>query len=304
MRRSLRSKFYRRGLVSHREASSHQPIRTEGGSSGSAILPIRLQKQSSPYRLRQHLGGGLHQQTGQHKISRTLCSNGENPHLVSPKQCHTQSKTCTGFTECNSRWPLKEEPDPTNRVVPISTDLQTNFQTLGESPSGPVRNQPEQKSSYICLSDARSSGLGSRCPQHPMGKPGCLCFSSHPLLPKVVQKLQSQMFRMILIAPGWLTKPWFWNLVELSLDIPRQLPPIQTLLKQPLNNHYHANPISLNLHVWYLRVQHSKNMVSLQKWQKELLLLRDSPQDPFTLPSGLFSNVGAQTNRWTSGIPL
>ena len=129
-------------------------------------------------------------------------------------------------------------------------------------------------------------------------------FPPTALLPKVVQKLQSQTCRMILIALGWPTKPWFWDLVELSLDIPRQLPPIRTLLKQPLNNHYHANPTSLNLHVWYLGVQHSKNMISLQKWQKELLLLRDSPQDPSMLPSGPFSNVGAQTNRWTSGIPL
>ena len=136
--RSLRSKFYRRGLVSHREASSHQPIRTEGGSSGSAFLPNRLQKQSSPYRLRQHLGGGLHQQTGRHKISRTLCSNVENPQLVSPKQCHTQSETRTGFTQCNSGWPLKEEPDRTNRVVPISTDLQiTTEQPLPCQPNIP-----------------------------------------------------------------------------------------------------------------------------------------------------------------------
>ena len=96
---NLRSKFYRRGLVSNREASSHQPIRTEGGSPGSAILQKGLHKQSSPYPLRQHLGGGLHQQTGWHKISRTLCSNVENPHLVSPKQCHTQSETRTRFTQ-------------------------------------------------------------------------------------------------------------------------------------------------------------------------------------------------------------
>ena len=166
--RSLRSKFYRRALVSHRKASSHQPTRTEGGSSGSVILPIRLQKQSSPYRLRQHLSGVLYQQTGRHKISRTLCSNVENTHLVSPKQCHTQSKTHTGLTQCNSGWPVKEEPDPANRVVPISTDHQTNLQALGESPSGPVRNQPEHKTSYICLFDSGSSGMGSRCPQHPM----------------------------------------------------------------------------------------------------------------------------------------
>ena len=129
-------------------------------------------------------------------------------------------------------------------------------------------------------------------------------FPPTALLPKVVQKLQSQTCRIILIAPGWPTKPWFWDLVVMSLDIPRQLPPTRTLLKQPLNNHYHANPTSLNLHVWYLGVQHSKNMVSLQKWQKELLLLRDSQQDPSTHPSEPFSNVGAQKNRWTLGIPL
>ena len=83
----------------------------------------------------------------------------------------------------------------------------------------------------------------------------------------------------------------------MSLDIPRQLPPTRTPLKQPLNNQYHANPTSLNLHVWYLGVQHSKNMISLQKWQKELLPLRDSQQDPSTHPSRPFSNVGAQKNR-------
>ena len=140
------------------------------------LLALQLQKQSS---LRQHFGGGLYQQTGWHKVGRTLCSNVENPHLVSSKPSHTQSKTCTGLTQCDSGRPLKEKPDPINRVVPFSTDLQTNFQTLGESPSGPVRNQPEQETSSLCLSDSRPSGLGSICPQHTMGKSGCLCFSSH-----------------------------------------------------------------------------------------------------------------------------
>ena len=68
----------RRALVSFRKAPSHQPIRNEGSSSGSAILQDRLQEQLSPYRPRQHLSVGLYQQTGRHKISRTLCSNVEN----------------------------------------------------------------------------------------------------------------------------------------------------------------------------------------------------------------------------------
>ena len=112
-------------------------------------------------------------------MSIALCSNVENHHLALPKQCHTQSKTCTGLTQCNSGWSLKEESDPINRVVSVSTDFETNFQTLRDSPSGPVRNQPEQKTSYICLSDSGPSGLCSRCPQHSMGKLGCLRISSH-----------------------------------------------------------------------------------------------------------------------------
>ena len=50
---------------------------------------------------------------------------------------------------------------------------------MGESPSGPVCDQPEYKTSSVRLSNSRSSGLDSRCPEHPMGKPGHLCFSSH-----------------------------------------------------------------------------------------------------------------------------
>ena len=95
------------------------------------------------------------------------------------QQCHTQSKTHTRVTQYDSGRPLQEESDPTPRVVPIPTDLQTSFQDMGECPSGPVCDQPEYKTSSIRLSDPRSSGLGSRCPEHPIGKPGHLCFSSH-----------------------------------------------------------------------------------------------------------------------------
>ena len=45
-------------------------------------------------------------------------------------------------------------------------------------------------------------------------------FPPTALLPKVLQKLQSQMCRLLLITPGWPSKPWFWDLVEMSLDVP------------------------------------------------------------------------------------
>ena len=79
---SFRSRIHRRVLVSNRKAAQYQPTKNEGGSSGSAFLQIKLQKQSSPHLLRQHHSGGLHQQTRWHKISRTLRSNVENSYLV------------------------------------------------------------------------------------------------------------------------------------------------------------------------------------------------------------------------------
>ena len=97
--------------------------------------------------------------------------------MVQPQQCHTQSKTCTWVPQCDSGRPLKEESDPKHRMVPVSTSFQTNFQDMGESPSGPFCNQTEHKTPLICLSDPGSSGLGCRRPEHSIGEPGCLRLS-------------------------------------------------------------------------------------------------------------------------------
>ena len=186
----------------------------------------------------------------------------------------------------------------------LSPQIFKQISKIWESPQVDLNNQPEQETSSLCLSDSRSSGLGSRCPQHSMGKHGCLRISSHRPAAQGCTKTSISNVQDNSDCPRLADKTMVLGPGGDSLDIPRQLPPIRTLLKQPLNNHYHANPTSLNLHVWYLGVQHSKNMVSLQKWQKELLLLRDSEQNPSTHRSGLFSNVSVQKNRWTSGIPL
>ena len=93
--------------------------------------------------------------------------------MVQSEQCDTQSTTHPGITQRNSRWPLQEEPDPINRVVRLSTNLQTNFQTLRESASGPIRNQLEHKTPSLRLSNSRPSGVGCGCSEHSMGKPGC-----------------------------------------------------------------------------------------------------------------------------------
>ena len=101
-------------------------------------------------------------------------------------------------------------------------------------------------------------------------------FPPIPLLGNVVNKLLSHNCkRLTLIAPGWPNMPWFWDLVELSVQIPLCLPQHPNLVVQPFNGSLHRDLVGLNLHAWLLGSRRSNNRDSLTKWQQELSLLKD-----------------------------
>ena len=81
-------------------------------------------------------------------------------------------------------------------------------------------------------------------------------------LHRVIHKIR-QNNCLILIAPGWPGMPWFWHLVQLSTEIPLQLPVSTTLLKMSYNQVFHNNPQHLILHTWCLGADSSKNKASL-----------------------------------------
>ena len=88
------------------------------------------------------------------------------------------------------------------------------------------------------------------------------------LLNQVISKVMDQgCRRMILIAPGWPNMPWFWDLVNLSVQIPFQLPLQRDLVTQPFNGLLHRNLRNLNLHAWFLEPLPFRNKGSLTKWQ-------------------------------------
>ena len=83
------------------------------------------------------------------------------------------------------------------------------------------------------------------------------------LLHRVIQKITQCHYLNIVIAQGWPGMPWFWDLVQLSTEIPLQLAMSTILLKQSQNYVFHSNPRHLNLHAWCLGVDSSKNKASL-----------------------------------------
>ena len=94
------------------------------------------------------------------------------------------------------------------------------------------------------------------------------------------------------------------DLVQLSTEIPLQLPVSITLLKQSHNYVFHSNPQHLSLHAWCLGVDNSKNKASLWKWQRELLHLSGHQQGPSTNQSGPYLKNGAEKIRWISPLLL
>ena len=68
------------------------------------------------------------------------------------------------------------------------------------------------------------------------------------LLHRVIQKIRQCHYLIIVIAPGWPGMPWFWDLVQLSAEIPLQLPVSTTLLKKSHLHVFHSNLQHLNLH--------------------------------------------------------
>ena len=69
------------------------------------------------------------------------------------------------------------------------------------------------------------------------------------LLNQVISKIMDQgCHRLILIAPGWPNMSWFWDLVNLSVQILLSLPFQRDLVTQPFNGLVHRNLSNLNLH--------------------------------------------------------
>ena len=120
------------------------------------------------------------------------------------------------------------------------------------------------------------------------------------LLHKVIQKIRQCHCLIIVIAPGWPGMPWFWDLVQLSTEIPVST----TLLKQSHKYVFHNNPQHLNLHARCVGADNSKNKASLWRWQRELLPLSGHQEGPSISQSGPFLKNGAEKIRWISPLHL
>ena len=171
-------------------------------------------------------------------------------------------------SECEGQPSVQVEPSAVNRMATTSTGVQTDlpevvhpsldlFATrLNHKLPLYVSLVPDKNAWDIDALNINWSGLTA------------YAYPPMALLQRVIQKIRHCNFLIIVIAPGWPDMPWFWYLVQLSTEIPLQLPVSTTLLKHSHNYVFHSNPQHLNLHTWCLGVDSSKNKASVWRWQR------------------------------------
>ena len=210
----------------------------------------------------------------------------EDHDMVSSLSHNIKSQTHSRVSECDGQPPVQVEPGAVNRMVTASTGVQTDLFKVVHSSCRFICHSSEPQTSTVRVSSPRPKGLGHRCSEHKLDGSHCLCLPSNGSPSQDDPKIRQCHCLIIVITPGWPGTPWFWDLVQLSTEIPLQLLVSTTLLKQSHNYVFHSNPQHLNLHARCLGVDSSKNKAFLWMWQRELLPLIAHQQEPSTSQSG------------------
>ena len=168
---SLKRTHCKRRLVAPRKGVTHKYFGAEGGIFSLKKVPKSLSKQCHSDSHRQHHSGGLCKQGRRHEIRTSVCPSLEDYDLVCQKSGHPQSSPHPRSPECGSRQSFQIGPNNSNRMVSPSPNFSDNLQQVDRS----VCNKIQQQINPVCITSARSSGLGSRCTQPVLGKSGPIC---------------------------------------------------------------------------------------------------------------------------------
>ena len=209
----------------------------------------------------------IHKQGGRYEVRLTLCPSMATPVLVQSETYCPKGQAHPRPSECDCGQTVPARSNNPDRMV------------LSSGVRPPVPNMPQVDifaTRYNCKLDKFVSPVPD--PKDwavdaltvPWEDLDMYAFPPVSLRGKVISKLSDhQSKRVILIAPGWPNMPWFWDLVDLSSQIPICLPYHPDLVTQPFNGACHRDLTSLNHHAWLLEPRQSRSMGSLAQWQYE-----------------------------------
>ena len=123
-----------------------------------------------------------------------------------------KSQTHSRVSECDGRPSVQVKPNPVNRMVTASAGIQTDLSQVVHSSCRSICHLSEPQSFTVCISSPRPKCLGHRCSEHKLVGSHCLCLPSYGSPSQGDPKNQA------------IQLSDHWNLVQLSTEIPLQLP--------------------------------------------------------------------------------
>ena len=175
---TLRGIHSKRRLVRNRKSPPHQLLGTQGSSSGSQEFREAVQGTDCPHSNRQHDCNVLHQQRGRYEIRVSLCPTLAASSLVSSQEDNSAGQTHSGSLECHSRQAVPAQPGDPDRVVLVSTGVQSLVLQLGPAADRSFCHPIQPQASQVCLSSSGFDSLGGGCSQSTMEQPGRVRLSS------------------------------------------------------------------------------------------------------------------------------
>ena len=161
-----------------RKSPPYQLLGTQGSSSGSQEFREAVQGTDCSHSNRQHDCSVLHQQRGRYEIRVSLCPTLATPVLVSSQEDNSAGQTHSGSLECHSRQAIPAQSGDPDRVVPVSTGVQSLVLQLGPAADRSFWHPTQSQASQVCLSGSGLDSLGGGCSQPIMAQPGRVCLSS------------------------------------------------------------------------------------------------------------------------------
>ena len=233
--RSLRANLYRRSVTRQGKGATHKCSRAEGGFSGPSRVRGPLSKPNSVGCYGQLNRSSLHKQTRRNPLGGDVSSPVEDHDPVSSLQIpgclNVMADLLSRSNQIQStEWSLHPQvfKQICHKWFTPHVDL---FAThLNHKVPLYVSPIPDQNAWDIDARNINWSGLTA------------YAYPPTALLHRVIQKIRQSSCLIIVIAPGWPGMPWFWDLVQLSTEIPLQLPVSITLLKQSHKYAFHSNP--------------------------------------------------------------
>ena len=204
-----------------------------------------------------------------------MCSPVETPVLVQSHGNLPESMSHSGPAQCDSRQTVPTSSSNSDGMFSPPGCLLSDLSQVASSQVGPICDEVQlQATSVSPVPDPKVWAVDALSLS--WEDLDLYAFPPVPLLTNVLTKALSHHYRwMIIIALCWSNMPWFWDLVEMSSQIPVCLPNCPNLLTQPFNSNLHRDLQNQNLHAWRLELKISGNKDYLTKWQLELKLLKD-----------------------------